>query len=472
MDLISENDLDKLRVLATAQDAELKRVTRLMREMAEELARLKGTPVTGELALLDSKLNGTGIKPSKAKSVQRRKRNRRRSEPTKPLPKPVRLFELDEDDLDCDRCGGELREMAGQTEKSELVGLVDISYEITQVERQKYTCRCGAVKTAPEPARTQPGGRYSLDFGVKVAVDKYLNHLPLERQCRMMLSAGLKVGSSTLWNQIDAVARWCEPIWKALSAEALREGLIGLDQTGWPNLDSKNKKKWQMWSITTERIVFHTIRDEKSAATFADLVGEYDGYIVCDDLSTHRAGARGSPNIVLVGCWAHIFRRFEEASTDFPQAVYVMRLIRLLYDIDEHSTEDTKADNRGFWSKLVLDELYRWMTTVPVLTTTNLGKTIQHTLKLKERLWRFVDDPNVWLDNNPTERSIRGPVVGRRNHFGSKSRDGTKAASILYSLVETAKLNGIDPADYLRAVVTNAQILPEVPTMPWELTDP
>lgn len=469
MDAANETDLQKLRVLAQAQDAELKRVGGILRELAAELARLKGVPVTGELALLEAKLNGRPAEPSKAKRRQARDRSRRK--PSKPVATTEQHCLLGDDDLECGECGGTFNEMAGLTEDSEMIDVVDVSYVLKKVQRQKYSCRCGAMKTAPGPERTQPGGRYSLDFGLKVAVDKYLHHLPLERQARMMGAAGLDIGSNTLWDQVYAVATWCEATWRALGEAALREGIIGLDQTGWPNLDAKSKKKWQMWSITTPRVVFHAIRGDKSAASFDALVGDYSGYIVCDDLSTHRAGARGSPDIVLVGCWAHIYRRFEEAFPDFPEAEYAMGLIRLLYDIDAHSPPEDLAANRAFWSKRVLDELYRWMTTVPVLTTTKLGKAIKHTLKIKKRLWLLVDDPHVWLDNNPTERSLRGPVVGRRNHFGSKSRAGTRAASILYSIVETAKLNGIEPIDYLRAIVRNAQLVPGAVTMPWDLAE-
>ena len=467
MDVANETDPEKLRLIAQAQDAELRRVGGLLRELAAENARLKGVPINGELALLEAKLNRSEDEAPPPK--RRRKRDRRRREPSKPMKSAEQHCRLDDEARECGDCGGTFNEMAGLTEDSELVDVIDVSYVLKQVKRQKYSCRCGAMKTAPGPARTRPGGRYSLAFGLKVAINKYLHHIPLERQSRMMRSAGLGVGSNTLWDQVEAIAEWCEPTWNALRAAALREGIIGLDQTGWPNLDAKSKKKWQMWSITTPRVVFHTIKDDKSAATFDELVGDYSGYIVCDDLSTHRAGARGSPDIVLVGCWAHIYRRFEEAAPDFPESEYAMRLIRLLYDIDENSPPEDLRANRNFWSRHVLDELYRWMTTVPVLTSTSLGKAIKHTIKIKERLWLLVDDPYVWLDNNPTERSLRGPVVGRRNHFGSKSRDGTKAASILYSLVETAKLTGIEPLEYLRAVVENAQLAPGAVTMPSDL---
>lgn len=471
MNVATETDITKLRLLAAAQDAELRRLGGVLREMSAELARLKGVPSSGELALLDAKLNdrkspGTPV----PKGRGRTKRSRQQTEPARPMKSAEQRCLLEGDALTCETCGESQQEMVGQTEDSEMVDVVDVTYVLKQVRRQKYRCRCGTITTAPGPARTRPGGRYSLEFGLKVAIDKYVHHLPLERQSRMMRSAGLGIGSNTLWDQVEAIAALCEPTWEAIGREALRSGIIGLDQTGWPNLDAKTRKKWQMWSITTARLVFHTIRDDKSAATFEQLVGDYCGYIVCDDLSTHRAGARGSPDIVLVGCWAHIYRRFEEASGDFPEAEYAMRLISLLYSIDANSAPDELAANRSFWSRLVLDELYRWLTTVPVLTTTSLGRTIKHTLKNKERLWLLADDPYVWLDNNPTERSLRGPVVGRRNHFGSKSRAGTKAASILYSLVETAKLNGIEPIDYVRAVATAAQQTPGAVTMPADLT--
>lgn len=472
MDFKSEQDVDRLRQVAELQQAQLERQLAQLRLQAIELARLKGVPANQELKLLLDRLED-GSDASSAPRKNERKKPKKRSK-TGPTPQPklertTELFELDEPDQVCPECGGDLVAMDGQTEDSEMVDVVSVEYVIREVKRQKYSCRCGCMDTALGPARVTPGSRYSLDFGVQVATAKYLDHLPWERQARMMARRGLDVTSQTLWGLSYSLAKFAEPTWRALRQHALSGDIIGLDQTGWPRLDSKSKKKWQMWCITTDHVVFHQICDDKSAATFNEFVGDYAGYIVCDDLSTHGAGARGSPDITLVGCWAHIFRRFKEASDDFPQARTAMRLIRLLYDIDQHSPPEDLAANRAFWSKRVLDALYDWMTTVPVLKTTDLGKAILHTLKNKERLWRIIDDPNVWLDNNPTERGLRGPVVGRRNHFGSKSRRGTYTASIFYSIIETAKLNGINPESYLRAIAVAAQDDDTAVVMPWDI---
>jgi hypothetical protein len=118
--------------------------------------------------------------------------------------------------------------------------------------------------------------------------------------------------------------------------EALSHSVIGLDQTGWPRLDGKTDKPWQMWCVTAPGVVCHKIRDDKGADTFRALVGGYNGVIVCDALKTHEAGARDGPDIVLAGCWAHVDRKFEEAAPDHPK-----RRSRL--DSSASSTTSTNA---------------------------------------------------------------------------------------------------------------------------------
>lgn len=110
-----------------------------------------------------------------------------------------------------------------------------------------------------------------------------------------------------------------------------------------------------------------------------------------------------------------------------------------------------------------------WLGSVSTISSTDIGAAIRHTMRYWDRLTRLADDPRVWLDNNRTERAFRGPVVGRRNHFGSKSRRGTKAAAILYSVIETAKANGLDPAAYLIAAVRVAKLTDgDEHLMPWD----
>jgi transposase len=462
VDLRRERDIETLRRVALAQQIQIEQLLRVLQLKCKELESLKGSPeeLQQTLALIETltqkqKEAEQAAPPAGAK---KKRKERSKSGPTAQpkLPLEERVFELDEADRTCPKCGGELFKMTGQFEESEMVDVVEVSYRLVKVKQQKYTCRCaGCIETAPGPERAITGGRYSLAFAVKVALDKYLDHIPLARQERILRRHGLNVTSQTLWDQVDAVGRRLMRYDQALFDHALSQPVIGLDQTGWPRLDGKGGKPWQMWCITAPGVVCHRIRDDKSAGTFKDLVGDFRGVMVVDALKTHEAGARDSPAIVLAGCWAHVYRKFEEAAPDHPEAHTALGFIGELYAIDERAGDDLerKATLRRSESAEVIEKLKTWLWTQAVLKTLSIGKAAGYTITNWERLTRFLENPLIPLDNNATERGIRGPVVGRKNHYGSKSRRGTEVAAVLYSLVETAKLHDVNPAAYLLEAV-------------------
>jgi transposase len=369
------------------------------------------------------------------------------------LPHVEQLFELDEADKTCPSCGGALAPMKGQFETSEMIDVVEVSYRVVQVKQQKYACKCGGcVETAPGPERAVPGGRYSLDFAIKIAIDKYLDHIPLARQERILRRHGLVVTSQTLWDQLSVLGRRLESASRALLARVLAQPVVGLDQTSWPRLDGKGDKPWQMWCLTAPKAVVHRIRDDKGADTFKSLMSGYEGFIVCDALKTHEAGARGNDAIALAGCWAHVFRKFDEAAPDHPEANLALKWIGELYAIDERADGDLakKAALRKVESAEVIATMKTWLWNQATLKSLSIGNAAAYVVANWDRLTRFLSDARIPLDNNATERGIRGPVVGRKNHYGSKSRRGTEVAAVLYTLLETAKLVGVDPAKYLR----------------------
>jgi len=298
---------------------------------SREIERLRGQPGDLQLTLklieaLQAKVKSTEAAAQRAAAEQKKRaaeRERKRAERSRrasgPTPQPMlpvveREFTLDDADRVCPSCGGGLRPMTGQFEESELIDVIEVRYELVKVKQQKYVCRCGScVETALGPERAIPGSRYSLAFAIKVVLDKWLDHIPLERQCRILERHGLVVTSQTLWDLAHVLARRLAGVSTALEAYLLERPVIGLDQTSWPRLERADAKPWQMWCLTAPGVVVHRIRDDKSAATFIDLVGRYRGTIVCDALATHAAGARAGPGIELAGCWAHVFRKFDEA---------------------------------------------------------------------------------------------------------------------------------------------------------------
>jgi transposase len=479
VDLRREQDIEHLRRIAIAQQIQIEQLLRVLRAKCEELEALKGDPAELQqtLALVETLTRqqqkaAAAVAPAGLETEKKPRKQREEFGPTEQLELPVeeRVFELDEPDRVCPSCGGALCAMEGQFEESEMIDLVDVSYRLVKVKQREYTCRCGgAVETAPGPERAIKGGRYSLDFAIKVATDKYLDHLPLARQERILRRHGLEVTTQTLWDQLDALARKFQLAEVALFEHALSKSVIGLDQTGWKSLDGKKDKPWQMWCITAPGIVCHRIRADKGAETFKALVGKYVGTIVCDALKTHEAGAREGPGIVLAGCWAHAYRKFVEAEPDHPEANLALGWIGELYAIDERAGDDLerRLALRQTESAAVLEKLKTWLWSQAVLKTLSIGRAAAYAIANWNRLTVFVNNALVPLDNNGTERAIRGPVVGRKNHYGSKSKRGTEVAAIFYSLIETAKLHDVDPARYLREAALAAERGEAL--LPWQL---
>ncbi|MDB4953448.1 MAG: hypothetical protein JWO36_1017 [Myxococcales bacterium] len=467
VDLDREQDVEELRRIAHALEAQNRILLEVIARKSKEIDRLRGS--TGDIQLtlkmleeLNAKTKAADEALAKAEAKQRDKSDRKPRSKTGPTEQPnlpiiEQEFVLDEADRTCPSCGGGLAVMKGQFDESEMI---DVSYRVIKVKQQKYVCRCGScVETAPGPARALVGSRYSLAFAIKVILDKWLDHIPLERQVRILERHGLVVTSQTLWDLAYAVAQRLSVVDAALGRYVLEQPVIGLDQTGWPRLEHDASKPWQMWALTAPGVVVHRIRDDKSAATFGALVGNYRGVIVADALSTHEAGACASPGISLAGCWAHVYRRFVEVEPDHPDAQRALAWIGALYEIDREAGDDLSriAEARRSKAPPLLDELKTWLWSQAELTAISIGKAAAYTLGIWERLTLFVDDARIPLDNNATERAIRGPVVGRKNHYGSKSRRGTEVASTLYSILETCKLHDVDPAAYLLEAVTHAE---------------
>ncbi|MCP4204167.1 MAG: IS66 family transposase [bacterium] len=455
--LETETDIEHLRKVALMQDSELRRLSKQVVDLKRELAELKGEPMTqAELeGLFESELEKlSAAQPAPTPKSPKREPKKRTKFGPRDQSGLEQLFEhhkLHPADLACPECGEELQAMAGQFDQSQLVSVVQLKYVLVNLRLQKYRCAKGCCIDQPlAPQRATPGGRYSVEFAAKVAIDKYLNHLPLARQARMMAEHRLSISRNVLWSQVKHMGMALRPIWLALIKNILSQRVIGLDQTGWPNLERRSAKKWQMWCLTAPGMTAHIIRDDKGRETFDDLTAGFEGVVVCDMMSTHLSAEKGRAELTLAACWAHIRRKFAECEKDFPKARVALDHIRSLYDFDaEASGEEALREIRKTKSRDVHKALQGWLLATPMPKFTSLGKAIRHTLKHWTQLSAFLENPQIPLDNNATERALRGPVVGRRNHFGSKSRRGTETAAILYSVIETAKLAGVPVSDYL-----------------------
>ena len=252
------------------------------------------------------------------------------------------VHELAESDRTCPACGGALREMAGQTEDSEEITVVERHFVMLHQLRKKYRCACnGCVETAPGPLRltTHPdrrGRRYSADFAVEVAIGKYLDHLPLERQVRIMRREGLTIDSQTLWDQLEAAATILQPTYEALRQHVQTAPVIGADETWWRVFVGPAGKRWWAWSLTSETAVTYTILESRSQEAARQVLNGYRGIVIADGYGAYEALARAGPRFTLAHCWAHVRRKFVEAEPHYPGPCgEVLDLIGQLYAVEQ-----------------------------------------------------------------------------------------------------------------------------------------
>ena len=493
LDLRTEKDIEIVRQAALLLERENARlvteITRLTKEFlaatgqnAEQLG-LRIAALEEELARKNKQIFGNSSEKREGKDAAA-KEDKPKPPGHGPRPQPQLPIidvphDLDEADKKCTACGKPLKEFAGETEDSDEITVVERRFVIHRHKRKKYVCNCGAcVDTAPLPPKLSDGARYSIDFAIEVSVDKYLDHMPLEREARKMKREGLEIDSQTLWDQIERLARHLGPTYEALLTFIMTFAVVGADETHWRVMGKAGRvegeaKQWQIWLVQVEQAVYYTIENSRSSKVAISLLTNFTGIVMCDGYVAYKTLARKVPSIRLAHCWAHARREFIQIESAFPtQADEIVGLIRELYRIESECPKGRAGDAerrvlRDTESRKVIARIQTWM--LQAWGTSLPGSSLRDALQYMGNHWtgltRFLDNPCIPLDNNGSERAARGPVIGRKVHYGSRSLRGTEVAAIFYSLIESAKKCDVDPKAYLRAA-TLAAIRGDPPLLP------
>jgi len=494
----TESDIEQLRRVARLLDAENQRLHTRLVALVRALQTAQGqdsVQLELELSRLQdqlSRINQDIYGPSSeqrgrrdGEKVSREKKPQTGHGPTaqRLLPVIEVVHTLDPADEICPKCGDHLEQWEGQFESAEEIDVVERRFRIVRHQRQKSRCECGHIETALGPPKLIPGGRYSVDFAIAVAMEKFLYHMPLSRQEKQMRSQGLLVSSQTLWDQIFALARHLEPSYEALRTYVLSAAVIGVDETTWRLMEKQSAKKWWVWTICRQDAVFHAIHPHRStAAARATLDGFAGDTIVVDGYAAYPAllksyAAHGlSPPFQLAACWVHARRGFHKAAPDYPKADEMLDLIATLYEIESRVTDldgDERLTRLAEWRRVesapIVAEIKTWLHTTPARKGSSLGLAITYMLERWSALEVFLGRPDVPIDNLQTERAIRPIAVGRKNHYGSRSHRGTFVAALFYTLIESAELAGVDPGDYLTEATLRAIANPGTVTLPHSL---
>lgn len=308
--------------------------------------------------------------------------------------------------------------------------------------------------TAPGGPKVRPGSRYSIDFAVSVVTDKYEYHIPLERQRRKMQAQGLEVDVKTLYGLCEAVAEHCNSVREPIRKNILSDFCAAhLDESTWPIIGSDSKS--YMWVLSNRIGSYYQFEPTRSGKIADELLKNYQGAVLTDGYGGYNR-VRKQNGLRLGRCWAHARREFYERIKDFPAAADAVKIIDELFNIEAQAKNfEELRDLRKTKSRELIKNLQSWMIeTVPkYLPGDGIREAISYCNKYWAELTLFLEDLSLPLSNNDAERAMRHVVMGRKNFAGSKTINGADTAASIYTVIESCKKVGLQPAQYLKYLI-------------------
>jgi transposase len=405
------------------------------------------------------------------------------------LPREVHTHLPAEDE--CPDCGGKLRKLGEDV--SEILERVPATYKVIRHVRVKMACsKCDVIVQAPAPSRPIERGLAGPNLLAHVLVSKYADHLPLYRQSEIFAREGIDLDRSTLADWVGAASYLLAPLIDQIRKHVLAADKIHADDTPVPVLapGMGKTKTARLWTYVRDDRPAG--QDEPPAVWFAytpDRKGEhprqhlshFTGILQADGYAGFHHLYEGG-RIVEAACWAHVRRKFYDIQVANGSAIATEAVQRIgaLYDIEREirgKPADLRCQIRHARAGPLIEELHRWLNT----TLTKLSRksdtaaAIRYALSRWRALTRYLDDGRIEMDNSAAERALRTVALGRKNFLFCGSDAGGERAAAVYSLLGTAKLNGLDPELYLRRVleqIADHPINRIHELLPWNLAAP
>ena len=356
---------------------------------------------------------------------------------------------------DCVCCGSEMKRMGAQTENSETITVKEKTYFIKRQMRQKYRCgKCySSVQTAPAPDRIKAGGQYSDELAVDVAVAKYADYLPVERYAEQMKRADMDIRPSTLIEQTHHLASFLEPVYKSIEERVKSEAVPLMDETRWRMLEGDETTSWQMWGFFSPKLALYRAESTRSGDIVREFLKDSDVEIIVSDGYSGYVSPAKEAGVANAFCHAHARRYFIDAEENYgDQAKPIIELYGRLFEVERDLKEqppDERLASRIERSTPIWNEIKKELLTIRVLPNSAIGRARDYILKRIDGFELFLKDGRVPLDNNLSERQLRAPVLCRKNSLGSHSKRGAKTTATLFSVIQSCRMNGVNPQRYL-----------------------
>ncbi|KAB2957250.1 MAG: IS66 family transposase [Rhizobiaceae bacterium] len=407
------------------------------------------------------------VDPAKRDARARKRRANRGSLPAH-LPRIEQVIDIASKTCPC--CNGLLHVMG--EDRSERLDVVPARFRVIVTRRPKYACRsCEAVVQAPAPAKLIEGGLPTEAMVAHVLVAKYADHLPLYRQAQIYARQGVSLDRSTLADWVGKAAFLLRPVHERLFERLKASDRLFADETTAPVLDpgrgrtkigqlfayARDDRTWG--GLDPPGVAYLYAPDRKAENVIRHLAG-FAGTLQVDGYAGYKMLAEKNA-VSLAFCWSHVLRKFYELAQSGPAPIATEALARIaeLYKIEGDIRGRPAGERRAVRqtrSRPILAQFEPWLRARLALVSqkSKLAEAIRYALTRWTGLARFLDDGRIEIDNNVVERSIRPIALNRKNALFAGSDGGGEHWAIIASLVETAKLTGIDPQAYLADVIT------------------
>lgn len=365
-------------------------------------------------------------------------------------------------------------EPEGKTEDMKCIGRVvteELEYtpgvmHVNRIERPKYIDnKTTKIIIAPMPSRPVEKSIVGPKMMSDMIIKKYVDHLPLYRQIQAIKrNHQIELSRSTVGNWNKEYIKVLEPLYEALQKLVYKTSYIQNDestikvQTEATKENPKNIHLGYMWvsQVPTEKIVYFSYQKGRSGESFRSHLPHYQGLLQTDGYNVYEQ-IKHDDKIILLSCWAHARRKFEQAKSNDPTASdHVLKEIQKLYEIERQAKEeqlnpDQRKDKRQTESKKILDRLEKYLNANSglVLPSSAIGIALEYTLKRWTKLTEYIHHGEAEIDNNIVENSIRPLALGRKNYLFAGSHDSAQRAAMMYSFIGTCKLTGINPMHWL-----------------------
>ena len=459
----------------SAQSHEIERLSLIIEKLKRMMFGAKSEKVSVQLEQLELRLEEleTAQAAAEASVEATAAEAKPKSRPSrKPLPAhlPREVVTHHPEQDCCPDCGEALRNFGEDV--AEILEYIPANFKVIRHVRPKFACTgCERVVQAPAPPRTIERGLAGPGLLAHVLVAKYADHCPLYRQAEIYAREGVDLDRSTMAGWVGASSELLAPLVEALRKHVLSASKIHADDTPVPVLAPGNGKTrtGRLWTY---------VRDERTAgentppavwfAYTPDRKGEHPRQHLKNFKGALQADAYagfhhlyGSGDIYEVACWAHSRRKFHDIHAIHASPITTEAIARIgaLYGIEEDvrgKPAELRCSVRQARARPLLDDLRSWLekSLRSLSTKSETAGAILYALSHWRALTRYVDDGLLEIDNSAAERALRAVALGRKNYLFCGSNSGGERAAAIYSLVGSAKLNGLDPERYLRQVLT------------------